>query len=191
MLSCETYLAEYSSLRDGFASRSRREALEAHGAACPSCARYDRVIVRGTQLCRDLPDIEPSPEFMGRLQERLIEVDAEAELQTARARSQGTSIVATGLIAASIALFAWIPALRPVGSMASSSTTEAAKPHLVVVPQPVQTAGAPPRVGGLSTQLAELGVPVLHTPYHDLVFRESPLRGSVATFAVGDLPLPR
>lgn len=74
--------------------------------ACASCARYDRVVRRGIDLVRELPDVQPSESFDIRLQHRLLHIrDADA-----LARPRATGAAALG-IAAAIALLAWSPLL--------------------------------------------------------------------------------
>ena len=45
--------------------------MRQHMRDCPKCARHDTVVRRGILLFRNLPSIEPSPDFQARLVARL------------------------------------------------------------------------------------------------------------------------
>lgn len=110
MVDCATFLDLYSEFRDGFLPPETSREFQAHLDACPSCAHYDRVVERGTRVFADLPELEPSADFMPRLQDRISDLEREA-----RAPGQGvsgTSMSALLSIATAAALVAWLPALR-------------------------------------------------------------------------------
>ncbi len=176
MVDCETFLAEHSALRDGVVSRETRQALEAHKAVCPSCARYDRVVAGGAALLRDLPEVRPSDDFMQRLQARIREEDQAVASARRAYGSVGTGLAAAAVVAAA----AWVPLLKRDGAAAASSgASDAAAPLLPAMS--AQPAAEP----GLADQLADLGVEVWHTPYADLLRRDLPV-APVATLAAFD-----
>jgi hypothetical protein len=53
-------------------------AMERHLLECEQCARFDTAVRRGLLLFKNLPPIEPSPDFAARLNARLREVGAGA-----------------------------------------------------------------------------------------------------------------
>src|SRR5262249_47927668 len=53
------------------------DAMRAHLGWCTNCARQDTSVRRSLLLVRNLPVIEPSPDFMVRLNARLAQVDAQ------------------------------------------------------------------------------------------------------------------
>jgi len=50
------------------------EAMREHVLSCPRCARHDTSVRRGLLIVRNLPRIEPSPDFVARLNARLQEL---------------------------------------------------------------------------------------------------------------------
>ncbi len=84
--------------------------FEAHLVTCSSCARYDRVVSEGVRLYREFPQIQPSDDFLPRLQHRIFHV--EEEMKGPGRIGSGASATMTMAIAAMIALAAWIPATR-------------------------------------------------------------------------------
>ncbi|HET7229225.1 MAG TPA: zf-HC2 domain-containing protein [Longimicrobium sp.] len=181
MIDCQTYLERYSAYLDHDVSWAEREEMEAHADLCESCAEYDRVVRRGTDVLRGLPEIEVSEDFGERLQWRLYQEDYEARRERGMARP--AQALGTVAIAALIAVAAWVPLMRPRPAVA----------HL-----PAVAVEGPPRQGlllrrllahpphqeatGLTSRLAELGVRVREMPYHEVVFgaQQGPLAGSVA-----------
>lgn len=101
---CKAFLEDHAAWVDGVLGEAESAAHEAHARACASCARYQRVLKRGLELVRELPEIEPSAHFEERLRHRIFHIDDAARLE----RSTGRS--APGLAAAAvIALIAWSP----------------------------------------------------------------------------------
>ena len=54
------------------------EVMHRHVATCPRCARHDFAVRRGLLLVRNIPQIEPSADFMAKLNNRLAELQATA-----------------------------------------------------------------------------------------------------------------
>lgn len=110
MLDCSDFLEEYSGFRDGSLDDVRLAAMRAHLAHCRPCARYDRVVGSGVDVLRALPEIEPSDDFLPRLQHRIYHIDDAAALRERRA--SGASAVILGGIAFAIGATAWAPLVR-------------------------------------------------------------------------------
>ncbi len=177
MLDCSQFLESYSDFRDGLLEGTMREAFQAHMAACPPCARYDRVISRGTELFRKLPAIEPSEDFLPRLQHRIYHVDD--ELRGLGQRASGTSATLTFTIAALFALAAWLPALRPAQAVVELAPVAARAPQRVEEPPALFRAG--PLLSAERTEpAAELVEWNLHRvpASNALFFRYSPMGAS-------------
>lgn len=105
-VACAEFLAGHSEYLDGLLSPFAAARLSAHAAVCDSCARYDRIVRKGIDLVRDLPDAEPSADFEMRLQHRIF------HMEDARALQPRPAGAATALgIAAVMALLAWSPML--------------------------------------------------------------------------------
>lgn len=111
MVDCKRFLEEYSDFRDGLLPIEVYLDFEAHLEGCASCARYDRVVARGASLLRDLPGVEPSDDFLPRLQHRIHHLE-DAVRGPGRSGSGLSASVALS-VAALLALAAWAPVLRP------------------------------------------------------------------------------
>ena len=83
-MNCTDFIERHTEWLDGELDPSSAHRIMAHAATCESCARYDRVVRRGTRLVRDLlPTVEVSAEFESRLRHRLYhERDAMARRRT-------------------------------------------------------------------------------------------------------------
>jgi hypothetical protein len=135
----------------------RMDAMEAHLAGCPSCARYDRVVSEGVEELLGVGELEPSYDFLPRLQHRLYNMEEEAARWSRRDRS-GTSVGFVALLALLIAAAAWLPLMRsqvavvelpPVAATAPRTSSDASihalfragpllgpEPRQVVAPAP-------------------------------------------------------
>jgi len=117
MESCSEFLRDYSDFRDRLMEAGRVGAMEAHLAGCPSCARYDRVVSEGVEELLGAGEVEPSYDFLPRLQHRLYNVEEEAARWSRRDNS-GTSVGFVALLGLLIAAAAWLPLMRsPVALM--------------------------------------------------------------------------
>jgi anti-sigma factor RsiW len=129
MVNCSDFLENYSGLRDGSLETERAEELRAHRTACPSCARYDRVVDNGVEIFRELPALETSPDFLPRLHSRIRRIESEEALVGERA--SGASGLLIGGIALAIAATAWTPLMRARPSVVELPPVAAHAPHRV------------------------------------------------------------
>lgn len=113
MIDCARFLDGYSDYRDGALPPDAGAEYLAHLAMCASCARYDRVVRSGVAMLREMPQLEPSEDFVLELKHRLFHEAEERRMR--RRRSSGAATAVTGAIAASIALLAWVPAITERG----------------------------------------------------------------------------
>jgi hypothetical protein len=166
MVNCSDFLQDYSSYRDGLLSSERGNEMRSHRAVCESCARYDRVIGGGVELVRSLDTVEPSDDFMDRLQHRIYHV--EDEMRVSR-YSSGTSVALTIAIAAAIGVTAWTPSLR-------TATQDVILLPAVVASAPVRTEAIPSvfRAGPILTGPESATFPV-GLQNQSIFFRYSPL----------------
>lgn len=149
---CDEFLARHSEYMDGQLPPVLAGRLGSHAAACPSCARYDRVVRRGVALVRELPDIAPADEFELRLQHRLFHVQDADALGGSRASGAAAALA----IAAAIALLAWSPLLVQRTTAPGMPATAAASPRASV---PIAQPSVP-----LFDQSAWYPVPLAVTP---------------------------
>lgn len=75
--------------------------MREHMRACPKCARHDASIRRSLLLARNLPDIQPSPDFQARLEARLRDGAQPLELT----RLVGGRLVVAAAAAAAVLAF--------------------------------------------------------------------------------------
>jgi anti-sigma factor RsiW len=113
MMDCARFLDGYSDYRDGLLADDEGAEYLAHLAMCGSCARYDRVVRSGVAMLRELPELEPSEDFVLELKHRIFHEDDDRRRMQRRASGAATAV--TGAIAASIALLAWVPAIGERG----------------------------------------------------------------------------
>jgi anti-sigma factor RsiW len=185
MIDCKTFLAQYSDYRDGELPWTEREEMDAHADACPSCARYDRVVHRGIDVFRTLPDIEVSDDFGERLKWRLHQADYEMSLE--RRRASPSQAIGTLALAAAVALAAWVPLMHPRPFVGRLPAVAAAAPYRATAFRRLVSARLHQEATGLTSRLAAIGVTVNEAPFHDVVFRSrGPLVGQVAV----NTPLP-
>ncbi len=127
---CEDFLEGYSNFVDGRLEPPEHATFEAHLESCESCVRYDRVVQRGLFIYRNLPELQPSSDFLPRLRHRLYHVDDAGRL------SRATPVGSAALVAVAAVGFlalAWLPfatrlsvevTLPPVAVEAPAGETE-------------------------------------------------------------------
>ncbi|MDX1675996.1 MAG: zf-HC2 domain-containing protein [Longimicrobiales bacterium] len=117
-MDCREFLQRYSEYDDSLIPPEEGDRFRAHMAACPSCARYDRVLRKGRMLARQLPRVEPSPDFGVRLRRRLLQ-------QRRHGVSRGSRLAA-GLAAATVLMVA-ATAVRLMGPASAPVAIESAR----------------------------------------------------------------
>jgi len=181
MIDCNTFIARYSDFRDGDLSWAESVEMEAHVDDCPTCAHYHRVVQRGTDVFRALPELEVSDDFGDRLRWRLYQADD--EMRRARSGAAPAQAAGTLAIAAAVAFAAWVPLMRarpPVGRLPAVA---AAAPSQATLFRRLASGALHQEATGLTSRLAQIGVHVNEMPYHDVVFRpQGPLVGQLAVF---------
>jgi hypothetical protein len=121
--------------------------MQDHLAECERCAQHDATERRALLLFRNLPQVEPSPEFRSRLDSRLREARLSMEATPSRMRYRSV------MIAASLALVAGIWSAYFVSRMTPGSLTLA--PVVATIPEPASPLANPALVASVST-----GMPV-------------------------------
>lgn len=114
-MSCDEILAAHTDYLDGLLPAHEAARVQWHLASCTACGRYDRIVRRGTELVREMPEIVPSDDFTERLQHRLYHVQDAAALASTRGASPG--VAATVAVAGVLALLAWSPLMVREGVM--------------------------------------------------------------------------
>jgi hypothetical protein len=72
-MDCKEFRDKHSLYVDQMCSAFEENELREHALGCAKCARHDTVVRRSLLLVRNLPAIEPSPDFRARLAARLRE----------------------------------------------------------------------------------------------------------------------
>lgn len=127
MLNCSDFVREYSDYRDGRVDPVRRAEMEAHLAGCSSCARYDRVVVAGVDELRSIPEIEPSWEFLPRLQHRIFHLE-DGLSPWRRSERSAMSPAFVLLLVLLIGAAAWVPTLRRQAALVELAPVAAVAP---------------------------------------------------------------
>ncbi|HEV8445742.1 MAG TPA: zf-HC2 domain-containing protein [Gemmatimonadaceae bacterium] len=73
-MDCREFRSKHVAYVDDLLAAVDMEGMRAHLGRCPSCARQDTAVRRSLMLVHNLPTIEPSADFMVRLNARLTEV---------------------------------------------------------------------------------------------------------------------
>lgn len=180
-MDCKEFLANYSAYRDGEVSWVEREAFDAHIDECESCAHYDRVVQKGTDVFRHLPELTVSDDFAERLQHRLWHVDDEERSYAAR-RTAAARTTATLSVAAMVAAAAWVPLMQPRGDVPALPAVAAQAPPREGFVQRLTSA---PEATAFTSRLAQIGVAVREMPYHDVVFHGDGALVQLASFSEG------
>jgi len=182
MIDCNTFVARYSEFRDGELSWAESVEMEAHVDDCESCAHYHRVLQRGTDVFRGLPELEVSDDFGDRLRWRLHQADD--EMRRARSGAAPAQAAGTLAIAAAVAFTAWVPLMHPHPFVGRLPAVAAAAPSQAALFRRMLTGSLHQEATGLTSRLAQIGVRVNEMPYHDIVFQpQGPLVGQLASYA--------
>ena len=112
---CRTFLDNHLAFLDNTLSEVEQEAMQAHLAECVKCARRDTALRRGLLVVRNLPSIEPSPEFLARLHASL---HAAGRIQPVRSDARAGSRVGSLAAAAGVAAVALLATSLLIGSRA-------------------------------------------------------------------------
>jgi hypothetical protein len=70
-MNCSTFRENHAAYLDDALAGAERAAMHRHRADCTECAAHDTSVRRALLLFRNMPTIEPSPDFSARLQARL------------------------------------------------------------------------------------------------------------------------
>lgn len=128
--------------------------MQLHLAGCVRCSRYDTAIRRGLMVLRNLPAVEPSPNFLDRLNQKLLaaqDVDARAE----HYRGPGVgSFLAT---AASVVIVGFLAAM--VFDVAQPAR-DLRLPPVIAVRPPITPTESPSGVNSAFVASASMGLPV-------------------------------
>lgn len=82
-MDCRTFNSQHLAFLDNTTSDAELVAMQRHIVECERCARHDTAVRRSLFIFRNIPPVEPSPDFGRRLSSRLRQIslaDAQARL---------------------------------------------------------------------------------------------------------------
>jgi anti-sigma factor RsiW len=116
---------------DDLLSAVEMDAMRRHLFDCPRCARHDHAIRRSLLLVRNLPAIQPSHEFMQRLNDRLAQLGPVSRVELIAPRTSFVPFAAFAALAAGIAAVAYLS----VTTTRYFDSGETAGPAVAVAPE--------------------------------------------------------
>ncbi len=138
IMDCGTFRENHAAFFDNALDERAMAAMRAHRAECAACAAHDTIVRRALLLVRNLPTIEPSPQFAARLDARL--------RQVAHAEGRRNVVAGPGLTSFATAAAALIAAgyivMAALGSVETARAPELALSP-VVVTAPVDLTARP------------------------------------------------
>jgi len=128
-MDCREFRAKHVAFVDDTLPLVDMEAMQRHLRVCSRCSRRDTAVRRSLLLVRNLPEIEPSADFMARLNSRLVETGKTRT--TDRAFSPSLGAFAT--IAAGLALATYLA----LGMSGNRPSTIRLAPVIASLPEPM------------------------------------------------------
>jgi len=177
-MDCRAFRENHVMFVDDVLPSAEMAEMHQHLATCVRCSRHDTSIRRSLLLVRNLPPIEPSPDFMARLNQRLDQLGPAPRADVMRRPQYSTgafAAVAAGLIAvaymavettqyfaptpnARIApVLASVPALDPTPAIAISAFVASIPTGIPVWPAMMMAGQAPLHFASLDFHDGELG----------------------------------
>ena len=137
-MDCREFRKKHVAFVDDFLPAVEMDGMLRHLRMCSRCSRHDTVVRRSLLIVRNLPTIEPSPDFMARLNARLREIGPVHRLDYVAPRSHFPSLSMFAMLAAGLAAIGFItlhttqyfaPEPQPQPALVASAT-EAPEPPL-------------------------------------------------------------
>jgi anti-sigma factor RsiW len=107
-MDCREFRNKHVAFVDDLLPAVEMEAMQRHITACTGCARHNTAIRRSLLLVHNLPPIEPSPEFMARLNARLEQLGPTSRVDLVAPRPYLPSAGAVAALAAGILAVAYM-----------------------------------------------------------------------------------
>lgn len=106
-MDCREFRNKHVAFVDDLLPAFDMDAMEGHRFTCADCSRHDTRIRRSLLLVRNLPPIEPSPEFFDKLNARLAQLEPASRADVV-GRSSMQSFASFAALAAGIAAVAYL-----------------------------------------------------------------------------------
>jgi hypothetical protein len=107
-MDCREFRNKHVGFVDDLLPAVEMEAMQQHVIVCSRCSRHDTAIRRSLMLVRSLPPIDPSPDFVARLNARLEQLGPVSRVDLVAPRPQLPSVGAFAVLAAGIAAVAYM-----------------------------------------------------------------------------------
>jgi len=108
LMDCREFRNKHVAFVDDLLPAVDMEAMQRHLAVCSRCSRHNTAIRRSLLLVHNLPPIEPSPEFMTRLNARLEQMSPMSRVDLVAPRPYLSSVGAIAALAAGIFAVAYM-----------------------------------------------------------------------------------
>jgi hypothetical protein len=136
LMDCREFGKKHLAFVDDTLSAVDTAAMRRHLQVCACCARHDTRIRRGLLLARNLPVVQPSADFMERLNARLRELGPVDRYAAARTRSYGIfSFGAFAAVAASVVTVALLAGAMLRGGSGDDAAELRLPPVVASVPE--------------------------------------------------------
>jgi hypothetical protein len=107
-MDCREFRNKHVAFVDDLLSAVEMRAMYSHRVNCSRCSHHDTSIRRSLLIVRNLPPIEPSPDFMVRLNERLDQLGPTSRLDLVAPRPHLPSAGAFAALAAGVVAVAYM-----------------------------------------------------------------------------------
>ncbi len=107
-MDCREFRDKHVAFVDDLLPAVEMDALHGHLRICTRCAKQDVAVRRSLMLVRNLPSIEPSPEFMARLNRRLEALGPASPIDRVSPRPFLPSVSAVTALAAGVVAVAYM-----------------------------------------------------------------------------------
>jgi hypothetical protein len=122
-MDCRQFREKHVAFVDDVLPAIEMRAMHQHRIVCPRCSRHDTSIRRSLILVRNLPPIEPSPDFVARLNARLEQLGPASRVDVVAPRPQLPTAATFAALAAGVVVVAYM-ALETSHYFAPQVTTQ-------------------------------------------------------------------
>lgn len=161
-MDCRQFREKHVPFVDDVLPAIEMRAMHQHRAACPRCSRHDTAIRRSLLLVRNLPPIEPSPEFVARLNARLEQLGPASRVDFVAPRPQLPAAMSFAALAAGVVVVAYL-ALETSHYFAHPTGAEpvvAAAPAIAPGDLPMMEPGPAPSANSAFVASVPTGIPL-------------------------------